>query len=177
MVLSVRLLIMNLAPVEVGDYYRDKTVRIVVGFAPGGGLDTYSRTIARHLGRHIPGSPNLIVSNLPRAGSVIAANQLYHRTPSDGLTIGNFLGSLTLSQMLSAQGIEFDARRFAWLGSIAFTCPIESIFPSCFDRLPLPAATRHLSAFNRQPCVGGALAPGNNLQRQADNVLHYFAII
>jgi len=57
MVLSVRLLIMNLAPVEVGDYYRDKTVRIVVGFAPGGGLDTYSRTIARHLGRHIPRKP------------------------------------------------------------------------------------------------------------------------
>ena len=116
MLLSARLLITNLAPVQAGDYYRDKTVRIIVGFAPGGGLDTYSRTIARHLGRHIPGSPNVVVSNLPGAGSIIAANQLYHRTSADGLTIGNFLGSLALSQMLSAPGIEFDARRFAWLG-------------------------------------------------------------
>ena len=112
----LRFVTTNLAVAEAGDYYRDKTVRIVVGFAPGGGLDTYSRTLARHLGRHIPGSPNLTVSNLPGAGSIIAANQLYHRTLPDGLTIGNFLGSLALSQMLSAPGIEFDSRRFVWLG-------------------------------------------------------------
>lgn len=109
-------LLLNLALVEAGDYYRGKTVRVVVGFAPGGGFDTYSRTIARHLGRHIPGHPNLIVSNLPGAGSVVAANQLYHGTVADGLTIGNFLGSLALSQRLSVPGIEFDARRFVWLG-------------------------------------------------------------
>jgi len=109
-------LLTKISRVEAADYYRGKTVRIVVGFAPGGGFDTYSRTIARHLGRHIPGSPNLVVSNLPGAGSVIAANQLYHRTPPDGLTIGNILGSLALSQLLSAPGIEFDARRFVWLG-------------------------------------------------------------
>lgn len=109
-------LLMKVARVEAADYYRGKTIRIIVGFAPGGGFDTYSRTIARHLGRHISGSPTLVVSNMSGAGSVIAANQLYHRTPPDGLTIGNFLGSLALSQLLAAPGIEFDARRFVWLG-------------------------------------------------------------
>jgi len=113
---GVLLLTANRDLVTAGEYYRGKTVRIIVGFAPGGGFDTYSRAIARHLGRHIPGSPNLVVTNLPGAGSVIAANELYHRTPPDGLTIGNFLGSLALSQLLSAPGIEFDARRFVWLG-------------------------------------------------------------
>ena len=97
-------------------FYSGKTVRIVVGFAAGGGFDTYARAIARHLGKHIPGNPTLVVDNMAGAGSLLAANDLYSRAKPDGLTIGNFIGSLVLQQILESKGIEFDARRFEWVG-------------------------------------------------------------
>src|SRR6266540_2925521 len=97
-------------------FFEGKTVRIIVGFSAGGGYDTYSRVIARHLGRHIPGKPSVIVENMPGAGSLIAANHLYKIAKPDGLTIGNFAGGLVLAQVLGQPGIEFDARKFAWLG-------------------------------------------------------------
>jgi tripartite-type tricarboxylate transporter receptor subunit TctC len=97
-------------------FFDGKTVRIVVGFSAGGGYDTYSRAIARHLGRHIPGKPTIIVENMPGAGSLIAANHLYKVAKPDGLTIGNFAGGLVLAQVLGQPGIEFDARKLAWLG-------------------------------------------------------------
>jgi tripartite-type tricarboxylate transporter receptor subunit TctC len=97
-------------------FYEGKTVRVVVGFSAGGGYDTYSRVIARHLGRHIPGKPTVIVENMPGAGSLIAANYLYKVAKPDGLTIGNFAGGLVLAQVLGQPGVEFDARKLAWLG-------------------------------------------------------------
>src|SRR5262249_47916797 len=71
-------------------FYEGKTVRINVGFAAGGGYDTYARLLARHLGRHIPGNPTVIVDNMPGAGSLIATNQLYRVAKPDGLTLGHF---------------------------------------------------------------------------------------
>src|SRR5260370_27187764 len=97
-------------------FFEGKTVRIVVGFSAGGGYDTYSRVIARHLGRHVPGKPTVIVENMPGAGSLIAANHLYKVAKPDGLTIGNFAGGLVLAQVLGQPGIEFDARKLGWLG-------------------------------------------------------------
>jgi tripartite-type tricarboxylate transporter receptor subunit TctC len=98
-------------------FFEGKTVRIVVGFSAGGGYDTYSRAIARHLGRHIPGKPTVIVENMPGAGSLIAANHLYKIARPDGLTLGNFAGGLVLGQVVGQPGIEFDARKFAWVGT------------------------------------------------------------
>ena len=100
-------------------FYKGKTVRILVGYAPGGGFDTYSRTIARHLGRHIPGAPGVIVENMPGAGGLITANHVYKVARPDGLTIGHFIGSLLMGQVLGQKGIEFDARKFEYLGSPA----------------------------------------------------------
>jgi tripartite-type tricarboxylate transporter receptor subunit TctC len=97
-------------------FFEGKTIRIVVGFSAGGGYDTYSRVIARHLGRHVPGKPTIIVENMPGAGSLIAANHLYKVAKPDGLTIGNFAGGLVLAQVLGQPGIEFDARKLEWLG-------------------------------------------------------------
>jgi tripartite-type tricarboxylate transporter receptor subunit TctC len=97
-------------------FYKGKTVRVIVGFAAGGGFDAYARAIARNLGRHIPGNPAIIVENMTGAGSRIAANYLYKASP-DGLIIGNFIGSLILQQIMGDKGIEFDARRFEWLGA------------------------------------------------------------
>jgi len=97
-------------------YYRGKSVRIIVGGSAGGGYDTYTRTIARHLGKHIPGNPTFVVENMTGAGSLIAANYVYKVAKPDGLTIGHFIGGLILQHVLGKPGIEFDARKFAHLG-------------------------------------------------------------
>ena len=104
------------AGASTDDYYRNKTVRIIVGFAAGGGFDTYSRAIGRHLGKHISGNPSVVVENMTGAGSLISANYLYKIAKPDGLTIGNFHGNQILNQILGGSGIEFDARRFQWIG-------------------------------------------------------------
>ena len=102
------------------DIYKNKTIRIVVGFSPGGGMDIYARAIARHLGKNIPGKPVVIVENMPGAGSLIAANYLYKQAKPDGLTIGSWIGGLILHQIVGREkGIEFDARNFEWIGSPA----------------------------------------------------------
>jgi tripartite-type tricarboxylate transporter receptor subunit TctC len=99
------------------DFYKGKTLRVVVGFAAGGGFDSYARILARHMPRHIPGNPALIVDNMPGAGSRLAANYLYKASAPDGLTIGNFIGSLIMQQVLGDQSVEFDGRKFEWLGA------------------------------------------------------------
>jgi tripartite-type tricarboxylate transporter receptor subunit TctC len=97
-------------------FYEGKTVRVIVGLAPGGGYDVYARTIARHLGKHIPGHPGIVVENMTGAGSIIAANHLYKIAKPDGLTIGHFLGGIFLQQLLGKPGIEFDALKFKHIG-------------------------------------------------------------
>ena len=98
------------------DFYAGKTIRIVVGFPAGGGFDTYSRVMGRHIGKYIPGNPAVVVDNVTGAGSLVAANSIYKATKPDGLTIGNFIGNLISQQLFGGQGIEFDARRFEWIG-------------------------------------------------------------
>jgi tripartite-type tricarboxylate transporter receptor subunit TctC len=100
----------------VADFYRGKTVRMVVGLGAGGGFDTYSRAIGRHLGRFIPGNPTVVVENMPGAGSLIAANHLYSVAPKDGTVIGNIHGNLFMQQAFEAEGVRFDATRFGYLG-------------------------------------------------------------
>jgi tripartite-type tricarboxylate transporter receptor subunit TctC len=98
------------------DFYKGKTIRFIVGFAAGGGFDTYSRMIARHIGKHIPGNPDTIVENMTGAGSLIAANYIFNKAEPDGLTIGNFIGPLVLQDALGNKAAKFDGRKFGWLG-------------------------------------------------------------
>ncbi|MGH7834394.1 MAG: Bug family tripartite tricarboxylate transporter substrate binding protein, partial [Candidatus Binatia bacterium] len=98
-------------------FYQGKTLRLIVGTTPGGGFDTYSRAIARHMGRHIPGNPTIIVDNMPGAAHLISANYIYKVAKPDGLTMGNFTGTLLLGQVMGRPGVEFDARRFHYLGA------------------------------------------------------------
>jgi len=97
-------------------FYAGKTIRIIVGFSAGGGYDLYSRTIARHIGKHIPGNPSIAVENMAGAGSMISANHVYKVAKPDGLILGHFIGGLFLQQLLGKPGIEFDARRFEYVG-------------------------------------------------------------
>src|SRR5918992_1299364 len=114
-VLMVRVTTADAASAD--DFYKGKTIRIVVGFSAGGGFDTYARAIARHMSKHIPGQPAVVVENMTGAGSLIAANHVYKVAKPDGLTIGHFIGGLFLGQVLGQKGIEFDARKFEFLGA------------------------------------------------------------
>ena len=80
----------------VADFYKGKTVTLIAGFPPGGGYDTYVRILARHFGRFIPGQPAVVPSNMPGAGSLTAANQIYNKTAPDGLTLAMFASSATM---------------------------------------------------------------------------------
>src|SRR4026208_232750 len=99
--LSILSLFFAVAPAQAQDsFYRGKTVRIIVGASAGGGYDTYSRTIARHMGKHIPGNPAILVDNMPGAGFLISATPMSNIAKPDGLTIGHFIGGLFLQQLL-----------------------------------------------------------------------------
>lgn len=97
-------------------FYEGKSIRLIVGFSAGGGFDTYSRLIARHLGRHIPGNPTIVVENMTGAASLVAANHVYNVAKPDGLTILNFHGNQVINQIIGKPGIEFDARKFEYVG-------------------------------------------------------------
>jgi len=106
------------------DYYKDKTIRFIVGQAAGGGYDTYTRTIARHIGKHIPGSPSAVVENMTGAGSLVAANYLYNNAKPDGLTVGIWNSAFVLNQALGDPNVRFDARKFGWIGAPSKGIPV-----------------------------------------------------
>jgi tripartite-type tricarboxylate transporter receptor subunit TctC len=97
-------------------FYKGKTIRIIVATAAGGGYDLYTRTMARQLRKYIPGEPTVVVENMPGAGHLIGANYVYKVAKPDGLTIGHFIGSLFLQQLLGKPGVEFDALKFNFIG-------------------------------------------------------------
>lgn len=101
-----------------GPFYEGKTINLMVGSAPGGGFDISARLLARHLGKHIPGNPTVIVQNMPGAGTLLLANYFYKMAKPDGLSIGKFSASLLFGQILGQEGIEFDARKFIWVGTM-----------------------------------------------------------
>src|ERR1041385_7421255 len=99
--------------------FEGKTIRMVVGFSPGGGFDAYARAIARHYGKYLPGKPTVIVDNMPGAGSLIAANHTFNQAKPDGLTIGHFIGGVVTGQLLGNPAAQFDSQKFEWLGAPA----------------------------------------------------------
>jgi tripartite-type tricarboxylate transporter receptor subunit TctC len=105
------------AQTPVAEFYRGKTVTLIVGYSAGGGYDTYARVLARHIGKHIPGNPAVVVQNMPGAGSLRAANYLYNVASKDGLTIGMFGRGLAMEPLIGASATQFDATKFHWLGS------------------------------------------------------------
>jgi tripartite-type tricarboxylate transporter receptor subunit TctC len=98
------------------EFYTGKTVRIIVGGSAGGGFDTYTRVMARHMGKHIPGNPAVLVENMTGAGTLIAAKYLHSSAKPDGLTFGIFNGSLILGRVLRMKGIDFDMRELEYVG-------------------------------------------------------------
>ena len=138
-------------------FYKDKTIRILVGASPGGIFDSYSRILARHLTKHIAGNPIFVVENVPGAGGLIVANRMYKAVKPDGLTLGHFNGGLVLGQVVGNPGIEFDAPKFQWIG-----VPTKVYTACVFTKASgITSIQRWMSA--PKPVKLGATGPGSNM--------------
>jgi len=150
---------------SVDDFYKGKTVKIVVGFSAGGGFDTYARAISRHMSKHIPGNPGIVVENMTGAGSLIAANHVYKVAKPDGLTIGHFIGGFFLGQVLGQPGIEFDARKFEFIGA-----PVSDHVVCALTKASGITSVEKWMA-SKTPVKMGGLAPGTSTPDNATRIL------
>lgn len=112
------LLISNLQA-QSEPFYKGKTIRIIVGSTPGGFYDRWGRLLSRYMGKYIAGNPEIIVQNMPAAGSLVATNYVYDVAKPDGLTLGMPLNSIYIEQLVGRKEVQFDLRKFHWIGSPA----------------------------------------------------------
>jgi Uncharacterized protein conserved in bacteria len=100
------------------DFYKGKTITVYIGTTPGALYDQWGRLLAQHMGKHIPGKPDMIVQNMPGAGHMIAANYVYNRTKPDGLSlIGTIVPTLYFDQLIGRKEAQYDWAKFVWIGS------------------------------------------------------------
>lgn len=114
--LAFGLVMGSISTAGTQEFFKGKTIRFIVGYSAGGSFDLYTRTIARHFSKHVPGDPTTIVENMTGAGGIIAANHLYNRAAPDGLTIGAWAAPLVLQNVMGNEATKFDGRKFGYLG-------------------------------------------------------------
>jgi tripartite-type tricarboxylate transporter receptor subunit TctC len=153
---GLAFILASVFPASAQEFFKGRTVVVLVGTAAGGGFDTYSRMMARHIGKYLPGNPSVVVQNMPGAGQLIAANHLYNRSSRDGLTIGHFSGSVIFRHVLGDQSVMFDGKKFGWLGTPAperHTCVVTE-----------KSGVKTLADFfaSKRPLKFGSLGPGNS---------------
>src|SRR3954471_3633238 len=141
---------LNAANAEtIADFYKSNQISLFVSSAPGGGYDNYARMLARHLAGHIPGSPSVVVKNMPGAGGARAANHVYNVAPKDGTSIVMPQNTLTIDQFTSTPSVKFDMRTFEWIGSMNVN---QSV--CLFSRARAPAT--HQELFSRKFILGAS---------------------
>jgi tripartite-type tricarboxylate transporter receptor subunit TctC len=141
---------------SAADFYRGRTISIVVGSGAGGGFDTTARLVARHIGKHIPGTPTVIVVNMPGGGGLVAANHVFSAAPKDGTVMGLFHEAQMMNQLTGGEGVNFDLRQFNWLGS-SYDDPNV-----CLVRSDAPVTTfKEMIGSAKTTAVGGT-GPGSN---------------
>ena len=154
--LAVREVSAQTVEKAVANFYRGKQIRIVIGSGPGGTYDIYSRLLAKHLGRFIPGNPAMLVQSRAGAGGLIAANTIYNTEPGDGTVIGSFGETFPLRQAMGAPGIQFDSLRYQWIGSAVDTAI------ACVARTDSPVANFQ-DVLDSKPFTVGTMAPGSTI--------------
>jgi tripartite-type tricarboxylate transporter receptor subunit TctC len=137
-------------------FYGGKTIRVIVGGSPGGGFDIYTRAMARHMGKHIPGNPTLVVENMTGAGTMIAAKYLHSNAKPDGLSFGMFNGALILSRALGNKSVDFDIKELEFLG-----VPVQD---STVCALRKESGVTNIEQWlaSKTPMKLGGLSPGNS---------------
>src|SRR5262245_52671489 len=144
--LSILLVAHQARAAGVEDFYKGKSISLVIGYSVGGGYDAYGRLLARHLGKHIPGNPGVVAQNMTGAGSLKAANYLYSVAPKDGSVVATFSRSQGIAPLIDKA--DFDSTRFSWIGSITDEVSL------CITRHDAPVRTfAELQA--RQATFGG----------------------
>lgn len=111
------LMFISTSQAQTEAFYKGKTIRIIAGSAPGGGIDFLSRLMARHMSKYIPGNPDFIVQNMPAAATMVAANYIYGLAKPDGLAFGLINPGLYFDQLLGKKEVQFDWTKFTWIGS------------------------------------------------------------
>jgi len=147
---------LNATTAHADDFYKGKTIRVIVGGSAGGGFDIYTRAMARHMGKHIPGNPAMIVENMTGAGTLIAAKYLHSSAKPDGLSFGLFNGALILSGALGNKSIDFDMRELEFLG-----VPVQD---STVCALRKESGVTNMDQWfaAKTPIKLGGLSPGNS---------------
>lgn len=118
----------NVNAEPVADFYKNQTVTIYIGYAPGGGYDLYGRLAARHIGRHIPGAPTVVAQNMPGAGSLKLANFLYNVAPKNGSVLGVISQSTPQEEALGTQGVNYKSNNFYWIGRITSNVELSVVW-------------------------------------------------
>ena len=113
----------------VADFFRGRNLTIIVGYSAGGGYDLYARAIGRHIGKHIPGEPKVIVQNMPGAGSITAANYLYSVAPKDGSVFGTFSRGIPMEPLIGTANVRYEAAKFTWIGSASNEVSVCALSP------------------------------------------------
>jgi tripartite-type tricarboxylate transporter receptor subunit TctC len=133
---------------SIADFYQGKQVTLIVGAASGGGYDAQARLLARHIGKHIPGNPSIVVQNMPGAGSLQATNYLYNIAPKDGTTFGLIQRDMLVAKAMNAPGVRFEVEKFNWIGNLASEIGIVVAWHTS------PIKTTE-DLFNKEMIVGG----------------------
>jgi tripartite-type tricarboxylate transporter receptor subunit TctC len=155
-VLFVLFSLVFMNSLSAASYYEGKKITLIVGYTPGGGYDILARLYAKHLPKHIPGRPMVLVENMAGADSIIAANQVYNLAKPDGLTICAFNRGLPFAQLLKTEGVRFDLRKFSWIGSVS----TEAIVLALRSDLPFKSVDDILKA--KEPINLGATGPASS---------------
>jgi tripartite-type tricarboxylate transporter receptor subunit TctC len=113
---------------DMAQNFAGKTVTIYIGYGPGGGYDLYGRVLARHLGNHLPGHPTVVVSNMPGAASIRAANYIYNVAPKDGTALGIAAQSIGEEQLVGTTGVSYDVAKFTWIGRFAANIEVAYVW-------------------------------------------------
>lgn len=138
--------------VSVADdhFFEGKTIRVIVGYSPGGGYDTYTRQVVRHMGKHIPGNPGFVVQNMTGAGSLVAANYIQKRAKRDGTVLGVWNSGLVTMQGLGDPKVRIKGEELSWIGA-----PVKGIPACAFMGWSGVAKLDHITDANKPVKVGG----------------------
>jgi tripartite-type tricarboxylate transporter receptor subunit TctC len=133
---------------SVADFYKAKSITLLIPSGPGGGYDRYGRLVARHISKHIPGQPTIVPQNMPGAGGVVAANYLYARSPKDGTAFAIIQNGVPFKKLLDDRQVRYDIEGFRWLGSVAPAANVAVV--------PVKAPFRSLEDLFKKPLIVGA---------------------